>query len=106
MCYLWGWCRLGVFLLLAFICIRHECQDLSSLCNGMHVCTDKTSVYTLIQKNLERMESEQSLTPREKTSTGNSEEDQTHDPASCRTACPTHYPSFVKFHIFLSKGIP
>ena len=35
-----GWCMLGVFLLLAFTCPGHECQDLLSPCNGMHVCTD------------------------------------------------------------------
>ena len=35
-----GWCMLGVFLLPAFTCLGHECQDLLSLCNGMHVCTD------------------------------------------------------------------
>ena len=31
---------LGVFLLLAFTCLGHECQDLLSPCDGMHVCTD------------------------------------------------------------------
>ena len=36
-----GWCMLGVvFLLPAFTCLWHECQDLLSLCDGMHVCTD------------------------------------------------------------------
>ena len=34
-----GWCMLGVFLLPAFTCLAHECQD-SSPCDGMHVCTD------------------------------------------------------------------
>ena len=43
-----GWCILGVFLLLAFTHLGHECQDLLSLCHRMHVCTDYTSVYTLI----------------------------------------------------------
>ena len=46
-----GWCMLGVFLLLAFTRLGHECQDLLSLCDGIHVCTDKTSVYTHIQKS-------------------------------------------------------
>ena len=41
-----GRCMLGVFLLTAFTCLGHECQDLLSLCDGMHVCTDYTSVYT------------------------------------------------------------
>ena len=35
-----GWCMLGVFLLPAFTHLGHECQDLLSPCNGMHVCTD------------------------------------------------------------------
>ena len=34
------WCMLGVFLLLAFTRLGHECQDLLSPCDGMHVCTD------------------------------------------------------------------
>ena len=35
-----GWCTLGVFLLLAFTRLGHECQDLFSPCDGMHMCTD------------------------------------------------------------------
>ena len=35
-----GWCVLGVFLLPAFTRLGHECQDLLSLCDEMHVCTD------------------------------------------------------------------
>ena len=35
-----GWCMLGVFLLPAFTRLGHECQDLLSLCDEMHVCTD------------------------------------------------------------------
>ena len=35
-----GWCMLGVSLLPAFTCLGHECHDLLSTCNGMHVCTD------------------------------------------------------------------
>ena len=46
-----GWCMLGVFLFLAFIRLGHECQDLLNPCDGMHVCTDKTLVYTLNQKS-------------------------------------------------------
>ena len=38
--HLHGWYMLGVFLLLAFTHLGHECQDLLSLCDGMHVCTD------------------------------------------------------------------
>ena len=41
---------LGVFLLPAFTRLGQECQDLLSPCNGIHVCTDETSVYSLIRK--------------------------------------------------------
>ena len=47
-----GWCMLGVFLLLAFTHLGLEHQDLLSLCCGMHVCIDKTSVCTLIRKSV------------------------------------------------------
>ena len=36
---LYGLCMRGVFLLLAFTCLAHECQDLLSLCDRMHVRT-------------------------------------------------------------------
>ena len=62
-----GWCMLRVFLLPVFISLGHECQDLMSLCDGMHVCTDKTSVYTLIQECFGGLESEPMLTPKEKS---------------------------------------
>ena len=48
------WFMLDVFLLLALIPEGHEYQDLQSECDGMHVCTDKTSVYILIRKSKER----------------------------------------------------
>ena len=38
--HLHGWCMLGVFLLPAFTRLGHECQDILSPCDGMHVCTD------------------------------------------------------------------
>ena len=40
-----------VCLLTAFTRQEHECQDLLSPCDGLHVCTDYTSVYTLIPKS-------------------------------------------------------
>ena len=46
-----GWCMLDVILLPAFTRLEHERQDLLSLCDGMHVRTDYTSVYTLIRKS-------------------------------------------------------
>ena len=44
-------CVLGVFLLFVFTCLGHECQDLLSPCDGIHVCTDWISIYTIIRKN-------------------------------------------------------
>ena len=79
---------LGVFLLLAFTRPGHECEDLLSPCDGMHVCTHYTSVYTLIRKSFGGMESEPMLIPREKFSP---EEDRTYDAASSRTAGSSHY---------------
>ena len=35
-----GWCMLGVFFLPVFTRLGHECQDLLSPCDGVHVCTD------------------------------------------------------------------
>ena len=89
-----GWCMLGVFLLLAFTRLGHEHQDLLSPCNGMHVYTDWTSLYSLIQKSFWGMESEPMLTPREKSPLPekiSSEEDQTHNAASSSMVGPTHY---------------
>ena len=56
-----------MFLLPAFTHLEHECQNLLSPCDGVHVCTDYTSVYTVIQKTFGGMESEPMLTPREKS---------------------------------------
>ena len=61
-----GWCMLGVFLLMVFIYLGHEYQDLLSPRDGIHVCTDYTSIYTLIPKSLGGMESEPMLTQRGK----------------------------------------
>ena len=58
---------LGVFLLPAVNRLVYDCQDLLSRCDGMHVCTDSTSVHTLIQKSFRGMEPETMLTPREKS---------------------------------------
>ena len=62
-----GWCMLGVFLLTAFTCLGHECQNLLSPCNGIHVCTDWTSVHALIWKSFGGMEPETMLTPQKKS---------------------------------------
>ena len=63
------WCMLGVFLLPVFTCLGHtgKCQDLLNPCDEIYVCTEQTSVYTLIRKSLWGMESEPLLTSREKS---------------------------------------
>ena len=85
---------LGVFLLPAFIHLEHDCHDLMNPCDGMHMCTDHTSVYTFIRKSFGGMELELMLTPREKFPLPEkkfSSEDGTHNAASSRTASPTLY---------------
>ena len=62
-----GWCMLGVFSLPVFTRLGHECQNRFSPCDAMHVCTDLTSVYTLIRRSLGGIESEPMLTPNEKS---------------------------------------
>ena len=49
---------LDVFLLSGFTRLGHERQDLFSPCDGMHVCTDQTLLYTLIRKSFGGRESE------------------------------------------------
>ena len=86
-----GWCMLGVFH--PFTRLGHECQDLWSPCDGMHMCTDQTSLYTLARKSLGEW-NQNMLTPTEKSLAQekfSSEEDRTHDAASSRTASPTRY---------------
>ena len=95
------------FLLPAFTHQGHECSDLLSPCGGMHVCTDKTLVYALIQKNFQEMEWEPMLTPKGKIiSSGGSEDDQTHNAAPRRTASPTHHQLSYSGLIHLSKLPP
>ena len=38
----------------SFSCLGHERQDFWSQCDGMHVCTNKTSVYTLSEQGREK----------------------------------------------------
>ena len=79
---------LGVFLFPVFVRLGHECQDLLSPCDGMHVCTDWTSVYTLIRKSFGGVELEPMLTPKKNppppSPTGGSEEGGTYDVVSPR----------------------
>ena len=82
---------LGVFLLPAFTLLGHECQDLLSPCDGMRVCTDWTSVYTVIRKSLrERGQNLCELQGEKSPLPEGSEEGQTRDAASRRIASPTH----------------
>ena len=81
-----------MFLLPAITHQGHELQDLLSSCDGILVCTDLTSVYSLIRKSFGGMESEPMLTPREKSPLPEKfSSERTHDAASSRTASPTHY---------------
>ena len=82
----------GCIFVASFTRLGHECQDLLSPCDRMHVCTDYTSIYALIQKSFGGMESEPMLTPMEKSPPPekfSSQEDRTHNAASSRTASPT-----------------
>ena len=76
-----GWCMLGMFLLAAFICLGHECQDLLSLCDGMHrldlsLCSRPKEFWGNGVRTI--------LTPKKKSPLPEKfspEEDQTHDAA-------------------------
>ena len=70
----------GLVLLPAFTRLGHECQDLLSPCDGMHMCTDLTWAYTLIQKSFRGNGVRTHVNSKVKIpSTGGSEEDRTHD---------------------------
>ena len=86
-----GWCVLGVFVLPAFTRLGHERQDLLSPCDEMHVCTDQTSVFTLIRKSfLGNGVWTHVVTPREKSLYRNifPEEDRTRNAVDSE---PKHY---------------
>ena len=68
------WCMLGVFLLLAFTRLGHECRDLLSLWQWDRVRTNVNPKGTI--PSSEKFPSE---------------EDGTRDVASSRTVSPTHY---------------
>ena len=96
---------LFLFLLPAFTRLGHQCQDLFSQ-NGMHVCTDYTSVYTLIRKSFGGMETGPMLTPREKSlylKKISSEENRAHGATSSRTVSPTHYQRAIEAPSYVSK---
>ena len=100
-----GWYMLGMFLLPTSTRLGHECQDVLSPCDGMHACSDWTSVYTLIRKRFRGMESEHMLSPREKAPLPEgSEQGGTHDAASRMTSSTTHYPLSCSGHICHSSG--
>ena len=87
-----GWCMLGMFLLPAFTCLGHEWQGLLSQCNGMHVCTDYISVYTLIWRSVWGNGVRNHVNSKGKIpSTRDSEEVWARNAASPRTASPKRY---------------
>ena len=82
-CHLHQCCMLGVFLLLAFTCLGHECHDLLSPC----YC----SLYSYL-KEFWGNGVRNHVNPKGKIpSTGGSEEVQIRSAASHRTASPAHY---------------
>ena len=89
-----GWCVLCVFLLPSFTCLGHECRHLLSPCDGMYVCRDKTSVYTLIQEYFGGNGVRTHANSKGKIpSSRGSEEDWTHNTASHRTVGPNTLPT-------------
>ena len=89
-----GWCMLGVFLLPAFTCLAHECQDLFESVRW-NACVHRLDLGLYSHpKEFGRIESEPMLTQREKSPLPEQfslEEDRTHDAASSRTASTPHY---------------
>ena len=80
--HLCGWCVLDVFLLPAFTRLGHERQNLLSLCDEMHICSQTRPRFILSSKRVfGGMEFEPMLTPREKSlyQKISPEEDRTRD---------------------------
>ena len=46
------WCKLALFLLLAFMCLKEEYQDLYNPCDGMHVLHTLDPVQNCFPKEL------------------------------------------------------
>ena len=79
-----GWCMLHVFLLQAFTRLGHECQDLLSLDLGLY-SHPKEFLGNGVRTHVNSKKKIPS------TGKSSSEEDQTHDAASHRSASTTHY---------------
>ena len=77
--------------------LGHECQDILSMCDGMHVYTDQTSVYnTLIRKSFGGNGVRMCVNSKGKIpSAGDSEEGGTRRATSRKTVSPTHYPNWA-----------
>ena len=87
-----GCCMLGVFLLLAFTHLGHECQALLSPCDGILVCTDYRPRFILSSKRVLGNGVRAHANCKGKIpSTGGSEECGTREAASRRTVSPTYY---------------
>ena len=80
-----GWCMLGVFLLPAFTHLEHECRDLLSLCDGMHVYRLDFALCSHQEGFLGNGVRIHVNSKRKIPCTGGSEEGQTCDATSCRT---------------------
>ena len=103
-----GWCMLGVFLLPAFTRLGHECQDLLSRCDGMHVCTAQTipwfilSSKRILGNGVRTYVNSKGKIP----CTRDSEEVRTRDAASRRTGSPAYYQLSYSGPIFASTTLP
>ena len=86
-----GWCMMGVFLLLTFTRLGHECQDLLSL--GWIACVHRLdlSLYSHLEEfwgnGIRNHVNSKGNIP----STGGSEEGWSRNAAFCRTVNPAHY---------------
>ena len=80
-----------VFLLQVFTRLGHECQDVFSPCDGMHVCRPRFVLSSERGFFFFGMESETLLTPKEKSPKPEAQRRVTRDSPSRRTASPTHY---------------
>ena len=98
-----GWFMQGVFLLPALTRIGHECQDLLSPCDGMHMCAETRPRFILFSERVFGKLSQSPCKLQGKipyTGKNSPEEDRIHDAASSRTACPTHYQRAIPTPIF------
>ena len=80
-----GWCMLGVLLLPVFIHLGHECLDLLSPCDGVHVCTRFILSSERVENGVRTHVNSKGKNPLYRKEGG------TRDTASRWTASPTYY---------------